>query len=98
MALGKFIKSPNEAKRYSIDYINWLDTGEYLVNSTITPTPSTAVNTLNIDIDIIPTGATALSYFFFGGDVGVTYKLLVHTTTSTGQIKEDTVLIEVRAP
>jgi len=97
MALGKFIKSPNEAKRYSIDYVDWLDTGEYLVNATITSTPSSAVNTLNIDIDLIETGETVLSYFFFGGDAGVTYKLLVHTTTSTGQIKEDTVLVEVKS-
>lgn len=97
MALGKFIKSPNEAKRYSIDYVNWLDVGEYLVNATITSTPSTAVNTINIDVDLIPTGSTALSFFFFGGDAGVNYKLLVHTTTSTGQIKEDTILLEVKS-
>jgi hypothetical protein len=97
MALGKFIKSPNEAKRYSIDYVNWLDTGEYLSNATITSAPSTAVNTINIDIDLIPVGSTSLSYFFFGGDAGVTYKLLVRATTSTGQIKEDTVLLEVKS-
>jgi hypothetical protein len=97
MALGKFMKSPNEAKRYSIDYVNWVDVGEYLVNASITSTPSTAVNAINIDIDLIPTGSTAFSFFFFGGDSGVIYKLLVRATTNTGQIKEDTILLEVKS-
>lgn len=97
MALGKFIKSPNEAKRYSIDYINWLDTGEYLSNATITFTPSTSTNQFLVDIDLIQANATVLSFFVFGGDAGKTYKLLVRATTSNLQVKEETVMIEVRA-
>lgn len=97
MALGKFRKTPDEAKRYSIEYSDWLDAGEYLSNATITFTPSNPVNPMLVDIDMIPENGTALSFFVFGGDAGVTYKLLVRATTTTLQVKEDIVAIEVKS-
>lgn len=95
MALGKFIKSPDEVKRYSIDYSNWLDTGEYLSAVTVTRTPSTGVMTINPDA--IGANDTDVSFFVSGGDAGVAYKILVHATTTNGQVKEDIVTIDVRA-
>lgn len=93
MALGKFIKSPNEIKRYSVDYVNWLDTGEYLSSATVTP----PAGTLLADVGALGATPTQLSFVVTGGDAGKSYKLTVSATTTTGQVKQDTVLIEVRA-
>lgn len=94
MSLGKFIKSPDEVKRYSIDYTDWLDEGEYLSSATVTRSPSTGVMTINVDA--IAANDTDLSFFVSGGTAGVTYKLLIHAVTTTGQQKEDTVLFLIR--
>lgn len=96
MALAKFKKTPNETKRYSIDYIDWLDTGEYLSTVIITATPSVATNPILVDVDLVQQGATAFSFLFSGGDTDITYKLLVRATTSASQVKEDVVAIEVK--
>lgn len=95
MPLGKFIKSPDEIKRYSIDYSNWLDTGEYLASATVTRTPATGIMTINVDT--IGASDIDLSFFVSGGTAGVSYKLLVRAVTTNGQAKEDTVTVEVRA-
>ena len=39
MNLGKYYKAPDERKRYSIDYSDWLDTAERLSSVTFQVTP-----------------------------------------------------------
>lgn len=93
MALGKFVKSPDEVKRYSVDYVDWLDAGEYLRAAVVTPTPSGPI----IDVQGVTTNDTDLSFFVTGGLAGTSYKLKTRIETTNGQVKEDTVLLEVRA-
>ena len=95
MPLGKFIKSPDEIKRYSIDYSNWLDTGEYLASATVTRTPSTGLMTINVEA--IAANDVDVSFFVSGGVAGTSYKLLVRAVTTNGQAKEDTITLEVRS-
>lgn len=94
--MGKFLKSPNESKRYSIDYVDWLDAGEYLSAVNISVSPTTSPPLLN---DVNPLGLTdtTASFFIGSGTTGNSYKLIVRVTTTNGQIKEDVVMIEVRA-
>lgn len=95
MALGKFTKTPDEAKRYAIDYSEWLDTGEYISHISFNVISSVT------DIVIVPgsIGATDTEVLFFvsGGTVGTTYTIAVTMTTSTNQVKQDTVVYSVRA-
>lgn len=96
MPLGKFIKSPEEVKRYSVEYFDWLDTGEYLQSATISATPASA-SPLTFQLQAFTANDTELSFFVTGGVAGTNYKIVVHATTTNGQVKEDVILLEVRA-
>jgi hypothetical protein len=95
MKLGRFTKTPVERKRYTIDYSDWLDTGETVLTVTFGVTPVTT-NPLVVDAYLIATPATSVAYFVNDGIAGTTYTLDVQITTSGGQTKEDQVLYSVR--
>ena len=97
MKLGNFIKSPIERKRYTIDYTDWLDTGETVVSAVFTVTPTTTA-TLQIDAYSIAVDGLSVVFFANYGDVGKVYTVEVVITTSGGQIKEDEILFTVRNP
>jgi hypothetical protein len=98
-ALAKFVKDPDETKRYVITYIDWLDTNELL---------ESAVFEVNVDVgpnDAVPvvvesytlsTDLVAVVFFVSGGAAGVIYKITLRVHTNGGQIKEDCVLMSVR--
>jgi hypothetical protein len=95
--LGKFFKGPDERKRYSIDYSDWLDTGEQLSNVTFEVTPVDADPVL-IDGIAIETGAIVVAFYASRGLDGKSYKAVATATTSGGQVKEDTIQYTVKAP
>lgn len=95
MKLGRFTKTPTERKRYSIDYAEWLDTGETITAVTFGVTPSTG-NMLEVDAYLISTPATSVIFFINFGASGTTYTLDVQITTSGGQTKEDQILFSVK--
>jgi hypothetical protein len=97
MILGKFFKAPDERKRYSIGYSDWLDTGELLTLVTFGVTPVDA-DPVVIDGITIQTGGKNVAFYASGGIDGKSYKAIVTTTTSGGQVKEDTVQYTVKAP
>lgn len=93
MRLGKFVKTPNERKRYTVDYTNWLETTETLATVDFTVDPP---GSLEIDADEILPGNKKVMYFVSGGDDAVTYRVPILVTTSTGQTKEDVVYYIVK--
>lgn len=95
MRLARFTKASTERKRYTIDYADWLDTGETLASADFTVTPA-GDNALRVDASSIATPATSVVYFANYGSDGVTYTVDVTITTSGGQIKEDQVLYSVK--
>jgi hypothetical protein len=96
MSLGRYSKTPAERKRYAIDYSEWLDTGE-TVSSYIFATSPTTASPLVVDATSLATGNEVLVFFVSGGIDGQQYTVDVKATTSGGQVKEDTVLFNVRA-
>lgn len=94
MRLGSFIKTPAERKRYSIDYSEWLDTGETLATATFQVTPSTGTSPLIVDA--VSSNTTTVVFFVNYGENSKQYTIDVKVTTSGGQLKEDTVLFTVR--
>ena len=94
MRIGRYLKTPAEVKRYSIEYGDWLDTGEYVSSAlmTISPTTSPALAILS---QSIPVNGTSLSFFISGGLADTTYTVDVKMTTSAGQVKEDTITFVV---
>lgn len=97
MILGKFFKAPGERKRYSIGYSQWLDSGELLNNVTFEVTPIDA-DPVVIDGITVETPATSVAFYASGGIDGKSYKAIASTTTTGGQVKEDTVQYTVKAP
>ena len=97
MILGKFFKSPDERKRYSIGYSDWLDSGELLSLVTFEVTPVDA-DPVVINGITIETGGKSVAFYAEGGIDGKSYKAIATTTTSGGQVKEDTVQYTVKAP
>lgn len=95
MKLAHFIKSPSERKRYSLDYTDWLDTGETVTGITFSVSPTTTT-TLAIDAYTISTDGLSVAFFANYGDTGSTYTVDVLTTTSGGQIKEDQIVFQVK--
>lgn len=96
MKLGNFTKTPAERKRYTIDYTDWLDTGEKVTAVTFGVSPSTTT-TLQVDASSIPADGKSVIFFVSFGDAGKNYTVDVKVTTSGGQTKEDTVLFSVRS-
>lgn len=97
MNLGKYFKSPDERKRYSIDYADWLDTGEQLSSVTFEVTPIDA-NPVSINGIAIESGGKSVVFYAAAGLDGKSYKAIATMTTSGGQVKEDTVQYTVKAP
>lgn len=95
MKLARFTKASAERKRYTIDYADWLDTGETISSADFTVTPATD-NALRVDAYSIASPATSVVYFVNYGLDGTTYTVEVTITTSGGQIKEDQVLYSVK--
>lgn len=97
MILGKYFKASADRKRYSIDYSDWLDVGEFVSTCVFSVTPVDS-NPVVIDGNAIASGSQSVVFYASSGIEGTTYKVLVHMTTSNGQVKEDTVQYTVKAP
>lgn len=97
--LAKYVKSPDEVKRYSIEYYDWLDTTETLssVVFEVTPATSPALAVQSSQIVVGDSGSLSQLRFFVGGGIsGTSYSVTVTAETSGGQTKQDTVLFVIR--
>ena len=96
MRLQKFTKTPDEIKRYGIDYTKWLDTKEVIQNVTLQVDGPDAALTAD-NSQILPDGKK-LSFYVGGGTVNKVYKVYVEISTSAQQLREDTVPFVLVAP
>lgn len=93
--LAKYTQTSAEEKRYTIDYADWLDTGEVLSSAVLTVSPTGG---LEIPSSAITNDGTVITYFARGGDDGITYKVIVTAQTDGGQVKEDYIQFTIRDP
>lgn len=94
MKLGRFIKAPGETKRYSIDYTNWLDSGETVTSVTYAVSDAALVVS---NTSINPSGVLAV-FYVSAGTSGVVYEVTVTATTSASQVKQDVVQYTIQDP
>lgn len=93
--LKKFSQHPDERKRYTLDFDEWLDTDETLSEVTYGVTPVSDTPFVVDGEDIAADGRSA-SFFLSGGHADETYDVLVTATTSAGQVKVLCILFAVR--
>lgn len=97
--LAKFVKDPDETKRYVVTWEDWLDTDETLESIEfevhVDSGPDDAL-LLVIESYALTTDLLAVVFFASGGQAMVVYKITLRVHTNGGQIKEDCVLIAVR--
>ena len=97
--LVKYVQAASEKKRYQINYVNWLDTGEFVVGVAFTVSPVDPVNPVVVDgIQVLPTGL-GVQYYLSGGNDGKSYDINALLTTSIGPQKRlDEIVLAVREP
>lgn len=98
MLLDKLFKQPAERLSYEIDYSPWLQTGETVtafVTTVTQQTGGTPVSPLIVDAKSIKPDGLSVVIFVSHGDDSASYLIDVKATTSTGQIKEDTLWFNV---
>jgi len=93
MRLGRFLKSPGDVKRYTVDYVDWVDDDE----TVLTVQGTTPPNIGAFEVSAFGVNPDAKSVFFYvsGGIDGKEYPVMLTITTSKAQIKEDSVTFMV---
>lgn len=98
--IADFIKAPDERKRYTADYSQWLAVGETLVSATfiVTRTSGTGVGTELFMDGYSVSGLTTCVFYMAGGYDACEYSLEVTVVTSDNQIKQDVIGFAVQEP
>ena len=96
---ARFTQSPEEVKRYLLDYTLFLVSGESVVSvaatiKTLTTPPQGAPALVVSNIVLGPGGLQAL-YFISGGADGQVYEVTFLATTSVGQILQDVIEYDI---
>lgn len=94
MLLGRKLISPNDKRRYAIDYDDWLDVGETITATLFTVDTGPALATL----DAIAGDGRSLTFFVSGALLANTpFNVAVRVTTSLTQIVNDHIEFDVVA-
>lgn len=92
--LGRFIQTPTERKKYTVNYTDWLAAGESIISFAYSSVPASPTPAR---IDAYSITSPTVPIYISGGVDGTQYKILITATTSLGQIKNDEVVIVVKA-
>lgn len=91
--LAKFLQTPDEKKRYSISYVEWLGTSETVVDAAF---EIDNITTPPLEVTDLAYAASLTTFYVSGGKHLETYTVIIKITTSDGQIKEDAITINVK--
>ena len=93
--IGSWVTSPDEFKRFGIDYSDWLNGSERIVAASCSVSPRTSPI---FDVSGIVISGNGAGVVFFGGrgEAGTDYTVTITVTTNIGQQKQDRVLFKVR--
>ena len=84
-----YFKSSDESEIYGVDFTSLLVSGETISSTTTTSTPS------GVNIGIASETDGVVSFRVSGGVLGVTYQIIVQTTTSNNNVFEECVHITI---
>lgn len=86
--MADFVKDPDEVLDYTVDWSNWLATGETISTSTFTPDAG-------ITKDSETNGNTAGTVWLSGGTAGESYSVTNRITTTDSRTAERSFVIDV---
>lgn len=92
MKLGTFRQTPQEKKRFSISYSEWLDSGEEVASITYAISPTTVVPLL-IEGSALDVDGLGVTFYVSGGEDATEYQINTLMQTDAGQRKEDYIKI-----
>ena len=97
--LAQFTKAPDELKRYTLDYSQWLATSEVITAASfiITSSGNDAPADLAVDAYSFSALTSLVFYLRYGIDQN-DYDVVVQITTNQNQIKQDLLVYNIRAP
>lgn len=88
MKLGTFKQTPQEKKRFTISYGDWLEAGEVVSSVAYAITPATVVP-LIIEGSAVDGDGLGITFYVSGGEDLTEYQINVLMQTDAGQRKED---------
>jgi hypothetical protein len=97
MKLSTFKQTPQEKKRYTISYSDWLDAGE-VADSVVYGIDNVTVPPLLVESSAIQVDGLGVSFYVSGGLDGEEYQLNILMETDAGQRKEDYMKFVVEEP
>jgi hypothetical protein len=97
MAVFKYSQTPLEQKIYTVDYSDWLSTGEMINFATINVAPVTTPPFVVSNL-AYSTDRTQLSFYASGGQDGERYTAEIIMTTTLQQTKDDHIIYAVKEP
>jgi len=93
MQIGKFRKAVADRKKYTVDYVNWLESDE-TITAVAASVPAPA-DDFYVDMFVVDTTGKLVVFYVSGGLSSGEYRVVVKITTSENQIKEDWVTFVV---
>jgi hypothetical protein len=85
----KFKKDPDAVLDYTLNWTDWLVSGDTITAATSTPDSG-------ITVDSTSFTTTATTTWLSGGTAGTTYSVVVHVTTDDGREDDRTITIAVQ--
>lgn len=92
--LAHFRKQPSEALDYSVDYSQWLASGETISNVVVSISPAT-VPALAVSAVALTGGNTIANFTVSAGTDSQQYQVTLLTTTTNAQVVEREILYTV---
>jgi hypothetical protein len=87
--IGSFTQQPADKLDYDVDYSEWLQTGDSVLSTVVTASPS------GLTLSDLIVGSKVKVWV--SGGVNLTkYKITVTTTTALGRIKQDELKVSIK--
>ena len=94
MILDRVEQQVTEAKIYTIDYSQWLASGEEITDVTTTVDPVGTTPDLVANA-VVATSKIAIELTVSGGEALISYTVSMNVTTDKGQIKTDCLVFSI---
>lgn len=94
MILDNFNKQPADVLDYDVTYADWMATADYIAATATAVSPTGTIGDLNIDA--VTVNEPIVKIWVSAGRSGMTYKVTLTTTTTSGRVRQDEFKVRVK--